>query len=127
MKKTLVIVALLLVSLVGGGSVWFVRHKRAEEKREAIYRAALTDFERGLHLGMPRAEVEKFLVSRNLSYSRPSGAIWVKIGTDPNFYFICDAGVYVDLEFSYLKGRVEPTSLDNLKSIALRRFGEDCL
>ena len=125
MKKILVI-AFALVLLLAGVSVWFVRSRQAEERREATY-AAVADFEQGLRRGMPRAEVEKFLISRKVSYLQRSRDIYVKVGQDPNYYFICDAAVYVSLEFTYLPRQTEPTPLDNLRSISIARFGEDCL
>jgi hypothetical protein len=124
MKKILSIAAVLLLA---GVLVWFVRSRRADEKREAAYHAAVADFERGLRRGMSRAEVEKFLISRNVSYLQRSRDIYVKVGQDPSYYFICDAAVYVGLEFTYLPRQTEPTPLDNLGSISIARFGEDCL
>src|SRR6266446_3338876 len=120
MKKPLVIAGLALVLLLAAVSAWCVRSQRAEESREAAYRAVVADFEGSFRLGMPRAEVEKFLISRKVNYSPRSEDIYTRVGLDP--HFLCDATVYVVLEFNHLPRQVEPAPLDTFKNISIMRF-----
>jgi hypothetical protein len=121
MRKILVLFTIFLVLFLA----WRIRSKRAEEHREAAYRAALAQFQPSFRLGMSRAEVEKSLDFQKVSYTRRSGDIDVRIGKDPGS--LCDATVYVAFQFNYLPGEVGYSPLDNLRSISIERVLEDCL
>jgi hypothetical protein len=102
-------------------SVFFVGFKVNESRREASYRAAMASFQRDLHVGMERADVQSYLHSRKLDYHavRTGGndgdTYEIKIGEEPSHSLACkNWDVYVAIEF---------TAVDKLRDIRVRKEG----
>ncbi len=99
---------------------WTAYSKIAQNRREASYRAMMTPFERDLHIGMDRAEVQMYLDSRRIDYHRvryggnDADTYEIKIGHEPDSLMCEHWTVYVALEFS---------PADKLRDVHLRRIG----
>jgi hypothetical protein len=109
------IVALAILGAAVLASVFLIRSKITQNSREASYRVAIAPFQRDLHMGMPRAEVQKYLDSRKVNYhaARYGGneaeTYEIKIGEEPSHSLVCeDWDVYIAFEF---------TAADKLKYI----------
>ena len=99
---------------------WSAYSKIAQNRQEASYHAAMTPFERDLHVGMDRAEVQTYLDSRRIDYHRvryggnDADTYEIQIGQEPAS-LICERWtVYVALEFS---------PADKLRDVHLRKIG----
>jgi hypothetical protein len=101
-------------------SVWLFGSRVAQSRRDSTYQTALNQFQRDLPVGTPRADVKKYLDSRNIQYfvAKKGGnrveAYEIKIGEDPGGLFCERWDVYVTLEFS---------SEDMLKQVHITRSG----
>ena len=65
-------VVALGVALIALVSVGLIYSKLAQARRETAYRAAVEPYQRDLPVGMPRADVEKYLASRHVEYHAAS-------------------------------------------------------
>ena len=104
-------------------SAWLIYSKAAQIRREAHYRAAIAPFQRDLHAGMTRAEVEKYLDSRSVKYyvvSFDQGTesnettYETKIGEEPGNLACEPWQVYMALEFN---------SSNALSEVHIRKIG----
>ena len=129
MKKTvsLVIVAIALFA------AWRIHSKLEQSNREKAYRETMAPFQRDLHAGVTRAEVESYLDSKKVRYSGVfvgGDSAWsyeTKIGEEPSESLFCESWiVYVAFEFSSSGNGVpeaKPLSGDTLKDIRIRKVG----
>ena len=100
--------------------------ERVRADREVTFQAELAQYQRVLPIAMPRSEVRKYLVSRNVSFAENRGEITVNLGDEPDV-FPCDRwGVYLSLEFGQARPGSDPSPADLLGSISLKRIGH-CL
>jgi hypothetical protein len=112
-------VVALGVALIALVSVGLIYSKIAQARRETAYRAAVEPYQRDLPVGMPRADVEKYLASRHVEYHAASyregyTTYELKIGEDPG-NLVCEAWqVYIALEFN---------SSDKLAEVHIRKTG----
>jgi hypothetical protein len=102
-------------------SVLVIRSKVNQARREASYRTAVASFQRDLHIGTDRADVQKYLHSRKVDYhavrygGSDADTYEVEIGEEPSYSLVCeDWEVYVALEF---------TVADKLREIHVRKIG----
>jgi hypothetical protein len=106
--------ALLAVALL---SAWFAYSKVMQARREATYRVAIAPFQRDLHDGTPRLEVENYLRARNAQYNAIDfGQTYlIEIAEEPPGNLWCEPWqVYIALEFG-------PS--DILKDVHIRKLG----
>ena len=100
-------------------SAWLIYSKAAQTRREAHYREAIAPFQRDLHAGMTRAEVEKYLDSQSVKYhvvsfGQGTETYETKIGEEPG-NLVCEPWqVYIALEFN---------SSNTLKEVHIRKIG----
>jgi hypothetical protein len=132
MKKLWIVLSVLLAVFIS----WYVRSGIVQSRRDATYRQALTRFQRDLRLGMTRADVETYLKSRQVVYSRSyeggSGA-WSfikKIGEEPSASIVCASwSVFITFDFLSSENKrlgADPLPTDTLKRIRIEKVG-DCL
>src|SRR5579863_9345689 len=102
-------------------AAFLVRSKLNQARREASYRTAVASFQRDLHIGDDRAEVQQYLHSRKLDYhvvrygGNDADTYEIKIGKEPSNSLVCEHwDVYVALEF---------TAADKLREIHVRKIG----
>jgi hypothetical protein len=87
-------------------SVWLISSKVAQSRRNSVYRMAITQFQRDLPIGTPKADVRKYLDSHNIKYFAATRgesrmvAFEIKIGEDPGGLVCEPVDVSVALEFS---------------------------
>jgi hypothetical protein len=110
---------ILLIALCVAGLVltWSIYLRVAQARRDSAYRAAIAPFERDLHVGMRKADVEQYLDSRHAQYypvaSEKDGITYeIKIGEEDGL--ICEWAVYVAVEFG---------STDTLKLVHIKKEG----
>ncbi len=130
MKKivTLAILGLLILA------AWLTDSKARRARRQSTYRAALAPFQHDLPLGMPRADVEKYLRSRGMQYSWQNGvkaaAYLVTIGEEPGGLACGSWRVYMALEFESSDltkdGHAALDPSDKLDDIHIKKLGR-CL
>jgi hypothetical protein len=118
MRKLIAFTILGAVVLI---SAFVVISKINQSRRETSYRAAMATFQRDLHVGMDKVDVQKYLHSQKVEYHsvRYSGSdadtYQIKIGEDPSHGLFCeDWDVYIALEF---------TAADKLREIHVRKIG----
>lgn len=102
-------------------SAFLIRSKSNQAHREASYRTAVAPFQRDLHIGTNRADVQQYLRSRKVDYyavrhgGNDADTYEIKIGEEPSHNLFCeDFDVYVALEF---------TAADKLRVIHIRKIG----
>lgn len=101
-------------------SVWVIGSRVERSRRDSAYQTAFDKFQHDLPIGTARAEVKKYLDSRNIQYYvAKQGGNWVqayeiKIGEDPGGVVCEPWDVYVALEFS-------PDEV--LKQVRIRKSG----
>src|SRR5580692_8234892 len=129
-KKIIVVVliVLLAVLLYCGYVYWNLKVQgaaagRARAELEVDYRARLAEYQQALQFGTPRSEVLKYLDSRKVPHgSWRRGEISVELGREPDV-FPCDYWyVYLSFEFGLVPRDAEPSPLDSLTSISLKRI-----
>jgi hypothetical protein len=64
MKKTIALVAIVVIVF----SALYVRSKADQERRENRYREGLVLFQRDLHAGMTRADIQSYLSSKRATF-----------------------------------------------------------
>lgn len=98
----------------------------AHEAAEVMWHAFLTQFQNDCPLGTRRSEVKKYLDSKDMAYI-DFREITVNLGQEPADGFVCDFWtVYASFEFGLARRGEEPSPLDALTSISLKRIGH-CL
>src|SRR5882724_5208901 len=103
------------VLAIAVASIWLVYSRVIQGRREAVYRAAIVPFQRNLHVGMSKADVEKYLHSRSVEYHVSGRTHLIQIGEEPPGNLWCEPWrVYVALEF-------DPA--DRLSEVQIRKWG----
>lgn len=129
MKRAIAAVAIAGVMVVVW-QVWAKYEARRSEseaqqaKRDFAYQAELARFQRDLRLGIPRSEVKSYLNTQKVPYNEMQWDFEVRIGHEPSNEWFCDHfDVYIDMEFTHLKGQSDPSPFDNLDNISVRKRG----
>ena len=87
-------------------STWFIYSKVTQVRRDDLYRTAIAPYQRDLHVGMSRADVDKYLDARQVPHypvrlGGSDGVVYeIKIGEDPST-LICEWNVYIAFEFDH--------------------------
>ena len=113
MKKG-VALAVFAVALVAG---WLSYSKHVQARRDAAYRVALAPFQRDLHVGTSRTDVEKYFRLHSVQYNAiDDGQTYlVEIAQEPPGNLWCEPWrVNVAFEFG---------STDTLNAVHIRKFG----
>jgi hypothetical protein len=140
LKKLVAVSAIVIVGLLA----WLV-HMRIERsgresatayaRREAARQDALAPYQRDLPTGTARADVDRYLASRNQTpitvrgkQSRDVPSYQVLLGEEKGDGFACDRwNIYVVMEFKPLGGSREiPLPSDSLQRIYIEQVGH-CL
>jgi hypothetical protein len=133
MKRAIAAVAIAGV-LVLVWQVWARHEERREQaraaraKRDAAYEGVLTQVRKEVPIGILRSRVKHYLESQGIAYATyGSGDISEKIGEEPGDGLVCNRW-YVDVNFHFLRaqGQTEPSEVDPLSSIAIKKIGH-CL
>jgi hypothetical protein len=118
LRKTVIAVALLGVI---AGLPYYLYSRITHARREAVYTAKMTEFQRDLRIGMTRDEVLNYLrwhspVYNAVQYGGSKAVTYqIKVGEEPGDGVVCKSWtVYVVMEFG-------PT--DHLSTIHLSRIG----
>lgn len=131
MKKTVAGIAVVVILV--SAAILYRRYEArrahmrlAHEAAEVMWHGFLTQFQNDCPLGTQRSEVKKYLDSKDMAYI-DFREITVNLGQEPADGFVCDSWtVYVSFEFGLARREVEPSALDALTSISLKRIGH-CL
>jgi hypothetical protein len=98
-----------------------IRFKINNARRDASYGTALASYQRDLHIGADKADLQQYLHSRKLDYhavrygGNDADTYEIQIGVEPSNSLVCeDWDVYVALEF---------TAADKLREIHIRKIG----
>jgi hypothetical protein len=116
MKTRIAMIAVLGTAMI---STWFLYSKVTQAHRDDAYRTAIAPYQRDLHVGMARADVDKYLDARHVPHYpvRHGGSdgitYEIKIGEDPGS-LICEWNVYIALEF-------DPT--ETLRDVRIKKEG----
>jgi hypothetical protein len=100
-------------------STWFIYSRVTQARRDDAYRTAIAPYQRDLHVGMARADVDKYLDARHVAhypvrFGGSDGLTYeIKVWEDPGS-LICEWNVYIALEFG-------PT--DALTDVHIRKEG----
>ena len=130
--KIALLVLLVFVSgaLLFGGYVYRnLKQKEAAAARvrdelDIGYQAQVRQYQHALRIGMPRSEVMKYLDSGKILYSQTLREIDVDLGREPGDGLICDYWTaYVSMEFSHPENQTEPSPIDILANVSLRKVG----
>lgn len=104
-------------------------------RREARYRATLTQYQHELPLGKTRAEVEKYLDQRGVQYRRdidwrrPPGLDAIGVDLGPTSGALgCTWKAYLELQFELVRSspHKNPSPSDRLTGIRLSKASFDC-
>lgn len=102
-------------------SAFVVRSKVNQARRETSYRTAVSSFQRDLHMGMDRADAQKYLDSRRADYHSVGygggdvATYEVKLSEEPGNSLVCEGwGVYLALELA---------AAEKLREIHVRKIG----
>lgn len=135
MARTTKVVLLVLLVLVSGVLLFARFTCRKIKQREAAaarVRAELDvgcqrqvqDYQQALRIGMLRSEVLKYLDSGKMLYSESRREIAVNLGREPGDGLVCDYWTaYVSMEFSHPQSQTEPSPLDILVNVSLKKVG----
>jgi hypothetical protein len=124
---------IILVFCISAVGYWWKRRaekKLEEQKREALYKSALSAYSKDLPLGMSRKNVEDYLGAKAIHFEKSSAADLVKIGQEPDPWFCNEVDVYVAFEFNFVEAHKrawEPYDSDVLNWTHITRRGERCL
>jgi hypothetical protein len=129
-------VVLLALLVVVSGVLFFAGYTYQKiKRREAAaarvraeldvgYQAQVREYQRALRIGMPRSEVLKYLDSGKMLYSQSQREISVNLGREPGDGLVCDYWIaYVSMEFSHPEKQTEPSPIDILANVSLKRVG----
>ncbi len=99
-------------------SIWFIYSKVTQARRDDVYRTAIAPYQRDLHVGMSRADVDKYLDATQIPHypvrRGSDGVVYeIKIGEDPG-KLICEWNVYISFEFDHA---------DTLTDIRIKKQG----
>ena len=92
MKGKLAAAAALIVLVLGGSVIGYGLKKRAEkmleeQKREALYRSALSAYSKDLGPGMTRKHVEDYLIAKAIPFQKSAAVDLVEIGQEAAPWF----------------------------------------
>jgi hypothetical protein len=136
--RTTKVVLLVLAVLVSGVLPFAGFTYRKIRQREAAaarvraeldvgYQAQVRQYQRALRIGLPRSEVTKYLESGKILYWQTQREIGVNLGREPGDGLVCDYWTaYVSMEFRHPENQTEPSPIDILANVSLRRVGH-CL
>jgi hypothetical protein len=97
---------------------------RARAELDVGYQAEVRRYQRALSIGMPRSEVMKYLESGKILFWQSQQEIGVNLGREPRDGLVCDYWTaYVSMEFSHPENQTEPSPLDILVNVSLKRVG----
>jgi len=100
---------------------------RVRAELDVGYEAQVRQYQRALRIGMPRSEVTKFLESGKIPYWQTQREIGVNLGREPGDGWVCDYWTaYVSMEFGHPERQTEPSPIDILANVSLRKVGH-CL
>jgi hypothetical protein len=108
MKRRVVLIVVFGAALI---STWPIYSSIRQARRDAAYRAAIAPFQRDLRVGMPEAEVKRYLDSRHVEYypvrldGKDRLTYEIKVGREDSL--ICEWNVYIALEFGPTNGLTE--------------------
>jgi hypothetical protein len=133
MKRAIAAVAIAGV-LVLLWQVWARHEERREEarvaqaKRDAAYEDVLTQVRMEVPIGLLRSRFKHYLDSQGIAYATyGNGDISEKIGEEPGEGLVCNGWyVYVNFHFPRAQGQTEPSEVDPLSSIVIKKIGH-CL
>lgn len=130
MSKKIIVLAIGVGTLLLG---WLAYSKIAQSRRETAYRVAIAPYQRDLHTGMSRADVEKYLDSRKVEHSWMSfgraESYAMLIGEEPGGLVCKSWKVYISLDFDLADRpgengtRIELDPADRLREIRIRKLG----
>ena len=132
-----ILAATALIAIIGFAVESWIQ-KRAEQKREAEYKAVLREYSAALKVGSQRDHVESFIRSKGQSFQRtccllsPDQNAWedlVKIGSERTPWYCSESNIYLDFEFYAPPhpGMPQAEPSDSLRTIALTPWLEGCL
>jgi hypothetical protein len=99
---------------------------RVRAELDVGYQAQVRQYQRALRIGMPRSEVTTFLESGKILYWQTQREIGVNLGREPGDG-LCDYWTaYVSMEFGHPESQTEPSPIDILANVSLRKVGH-CL
>jgi len=126
----LVLVALVSATLLFAGFTYLkIKQREADAARvraelDVGYQAQVRRYQRALRIGMPRSEVTKYLESGKILCRQTQREIVVDLGREPGDGMVCDYWTaYVSMEFSHPENQTEPSPLDILVNVSLKRVG----
>jgi hypothetical protein len=97
---------------------------RVRAELDVGYQAQVRQYQRALRIGMPRSEVTRYLESEKILYRQTQREISVDLGRELGDGLVCDYWIaYVSMEFSHPENQTEPSSLDILVNVSLKRVG----
>jgi len=88
--------------------------KRAREKREVAYQETLRSYSAALKPGMRRQDVECYLTTRNISFSRGGLSVpedLIKIGNEEVPWWCTGGSIYVRFQFIPHDQRANPVEI----------------
>ena len=103
---------------------------QAQVKRESTYQAALRTYSQIIKPGMKRKEIEEYLRSNKIEFSKLSLDDITKIGEDVPSWFCGSSGVYVRFHFTGVKSlesQSKANDEDTLDEINIFHRAERCL
>jgi hypothetical protein len=140
MKQWRLALAALIILVFCTSAVGYWWKKRAKkkvveaQKREALYKLAMSAYSKDLPLGTTRKNVEDYLGAKAIHFERSSTgsstADLVKIGQEPTPWFCSEFNVYVAFEFHPVEAHehaLEPYDSDVLDWTHIDRRGGGCL
>lgn len=126
----LVLAALVSATLLFAGYTYLkIKQREADAARvraelDVGYQAQVRRYQRALRIGMPRSEVTKYLESGKILYWQTQREIGINLGREPGDGMVCDYWTaYVSMEFSHPENQTEPSPLDILVNVSLKRVG----
>ena len=135
MARTTKVVLLVLAALVSAALLFagytYLRIKQREAAAARVraeldvgYQAQVREYQRALRIGMPRSEVIRYLESGKIRYRQTQREIVVDLGREPGDGMVCDYWTaYVSMEFSHPGNQTEPSPLDILVNVSLKKVG----
>ena len=135
MARTTKVVLLVLAALVSAALLFagytYLRIKQREAAAARVraeldvgYQAQVREYQRALRIGMPRSEVIRYLESGKIRYRQTQREIVVDLGREPGDGMVCDYWTaYVSMEFSHPENQTEPSPLDILVNVSLKKVG----
>lgn len=138
MARTTKFVLLVLLVIVFGALLFIGYTYRKIKQRETAaarvraeldvgYQAQVRQYQHDLRIGMPRSEVSTYLESKKILYRQTQREIVVDLGREPGNAVVCDYWTaYVSMEFNHPQNQPEPSPIDILANVSLKKVGH-CL